>query len=135
MRLIRGLSVLLVIVLGLAGCQLEYPIDMKFKWSMKQGEMKWADNSGPIKARKINVTAKTSPSGNNIAVAAVLVEDLDATKDQLKKGGEPPKYLAFHAGADKVDLDFVIAAKTPFVVVVRNLADEVTEVDLKIKSK
>jgi len=135
MRLIRGLSVLLVIGFGLAGCQLEYPIDLKYKWSLKQNEMKWADNSGPAKSRKINVTAKTNPSGNEIVVAAVLVEDFEATKEQLRKGGEPPRYLAFHGGGDKVDLEFVIAAKTPFVVIVRNLADQVTEVDLKIKSK
>ena len=131
----RGLSVLMLLLVGLAGCSLEYPIDLKFKWELKRGEMKWADNSGPNKNRKINVTATTSPSGNEIIVAAVLVDDLEATKEQMRKGGEPPKYLAYHPGGAKVDLEFVIAAKTPFVVVVKNIAEESTEVDLQLKSK
>jgi hypothetical protein len=122
-------------LLGVAGCNMEYPVNEKFNWTMKPGEVKWYTNeTGTSSQKNINVTMKPQPSDGNIAVGIVLAEDFEASKEAMKKGGEPPKYLGLHPGGGPVDMTFVTMAKQPFTVILHNRHDETISVELKVSS-
>jgi hypothetical protein len=108
--------------------------ELKYKWEVQPGALKWVELNG-FSQRKINVTMKASPAGSEVAVAAILKNDLDACKDAMKKGNEPPRYLESHAGADKVVFNFALLPNTPFTVILRNPTDETVTVELTIAAK
>jgi hypothetical protein len=138
MRFFRGLLVVALFgVLGIAGCQFEQNIDHKQKWTLKQNQAAFYHNdTGTNQRRKIKVSVKAFPSGSSVAVAAVLKDDFEASKEAMKKGGEPPKYLASHAGGDNIQFEeFTIDAHTPFSVILINRSDETVEAELKVKSR
>lgn len=139
MRLFRGSFASLAFLgfLGVAGCQLEHNIDVKQKWTLKPNDVAWYNNdTGTNQQRKVKVTVKVHPPGSSVAVAVVLKDDFEASKEAMKKGGEPPKYLASHPGGDRIEFeDIVINAKTPFTVIAVNRSDDTVEAELKIKSK
>jgi len=139
MRLFRGSVAVLAFLgfWGIAGCQLEHNIDHKQKWTLKPNDVAWYNNdTGTAVQRKVKVMLKAFPSGSNVAAAVVLKDDFEASKEAMKKGGEPPKYLASHPGGDRIEFDdIVINPKTPFTVIVLNRSDETVDVELKVKSK
>jgi hypothetical protein len=139
MRLFRGLlGVTLFGSLGIAGCQFEKNIDDTKKWTLKptQPIAYYHNDTGTNQKRKIKITMKAFPSGSSVAVAAVLKDDFEAAKDAMKKGGEPPKYFASHAGGDNIQFEeFTIDGHTPFSVILLLRSDETVEVELKVKSR
>jgi hypothetical protein len=138
MRLFRGLlGVALLGLLGIAGCQFEQNIDHKQKWTLKPNQPAFYHNdTGTNQKRKIKVSVKAFPSGSSVAAAVVLKDDFEASKDAMKKGGEPPKYFASHAGGDNIQFEeFTIDPHTPFSVILLNRSDETVEVEMKVKSR
>ena len=139
MRLFRRLflGAALLGFLGIAGCQFEHNIDVKQKWTLKPNGIAWYNNdSGFNQKRRVKVTLQAFPSGTSVAVGVVLKDDFEASKDAMKKGGEPPKYFASHAGGDNIQFEeFVIDAHTPFTVIAINRSDETVEAELKVKSR
>lgn len=134
-----GLALCLLVgcLASLAGCSFDPSINVKYKWSLKPGEVKWyVEETEPVGQRRVNVSMEPFPKDANVMVALVFKDDLDEAKAAMKKGEEPPKYLRSHPGGGSVKFEpTIIAKKQPFAVIVRNGVDESAEIELKISAK
>jgi len=129
--------VLLAGACAAAGCSMDPAVNVKYKWTLKPGEMKWyTEETEPQGKRKVNVSMEPFPKDANVAVAIIFKEDLEEAKNAMKKGDEPPKSLRSHGGGGPVKFEPVILAPGKgFAVIVRNGVDEGAEVQLKIEAK
>ncbi len=131
------LCLLVGCLLSLAGCSFDPSINVKHKWNLKPGELKWyVEETEPGGQRRVNVSMEPFPKDSNVMVALIFKEDLDEAKAAMKKGEEPPKYLRSHPGGGAVKFEPTIIKKgQPFAVVVRNGVDESAEIVLTITAK
>jgi len=111
-----GLFPLLLLV---AGCTFQSPIEITEKENLEPGKMKWWRTDGVTSVTKIKVNVKTE-SGIAFDAALIYEEHLDAARKALKSGQEPPTQLASRMGGEEFEATVNLEPGKPFVVIVRN---------------
>jgi hypothetical protein len=106
----------------------------KFDEQLKPGEMLALDSSRPTR-HTLTVSVKATPADAKVSTAVMLKQDFDNAKALDKKDIDPKAIMASNEGGNNYDVKAPMPAMLPYVILVRNVGNEMAKVEVILKAQ